>query len=301
MSATAETTAAVLVVYRPTAAVQGLVDRLVESVGRVIVVDNTEAALPGLAVAVRSLGADYEHGGNVGGLAGAYNRALRLLRQDRPPRQVVFLDQDSDPSSLRALLADAQTLRLLADADTAAVAAAYRDRATGLRGRYIELRRWSLRYQPREFGGPREVAFVVNSMSVWRWEALQRIGPFDEELAIDHVDTEYCLRARRLGLRLFVHGDHEYLHAIGQRRRYRLFGRDLQAGGHAPQRRYLIGRNTTTLIRRWAWREPAFAFLCLTRLAYEAVGIVIAEDAAAAKLSALLRGTLRGAIGLRPR
>lgn len=298
MGSLAESTAAVLVVYRPTRPVDGLVGHLVGTVARVVVVDNTEDGHPGLAEAVRALGAIYQPGGNVGGLAGAYNSALRQLQQDAPPLQVVFLDQDSDPGPLQAFLADAQTQRLLADAGTAAVAPAYRDRATGLRGRYIELHRWSLRYQPREFAGPREVAFVINSMSVWRWEAWQRIGPFDEGLAIDHVDTDYCLRARRLGLRLVVHGDHEFLHAIGQRRRFRLLGRELQAGGHAPTRRYLIGRNTATLARRWVWREPAFAFLCLTRLAYEVVGIVLAEDGAPAKLSALLRGALRGALGL---
>lgn len=301
MSTVADTTAAVMVVYQLTAPVDAVLARLVASVGRVIVVDNHESGHPGLADTARGCGATYHHGGNAGGLAGAYNTALQLLGQDRAPRQVVFLDQDSDPSVLPAFLADPRTIECLKDADTAAVAPAYRDRATGLRGRYIALRHWSLSHLPREFQGLRTVAFVINSMSVWRWDALQRIGAFDEGLAIDHVDTEYCLRARRAGLRVIVHGDHEFLHAIGQRRRYRILGRELQAGGHAPARRYLIGRNTAALARQWWWREPAFAFLCLTRIAYEMVGILMVEDDAAAKVSALLNGVLRGVFGPRPR
>ena len=93
---------------------------------------------------------------------------------------------------------------------------------------------------PRQFDGPKRVAFVINSMSVWRVEALRRIGPFNEGLAIDHVDTEYCLRARELTLAVYVHGGHEFAHSIGQRRRFRFLGRDMQAGGHSAARRYLI-------------------------------------------------------------
>jgi rhamnosyltransferase len=113
------------------------------------------------------------------------------------------------------------------------------------------------------------VAFVINSMSVWRWLRCAQIGRFNEALAIDHVDTEYCLRARACGLS-----------DVGARRsRIRpcdrrapalpVSGREMQAGGHSPDRRYLIGRNTAWLARDWLWREPAFAFLCGTRLAYE--------------------------------
>jgi hypothetical protein len=101
------------------------------------------------------------------------------------------------------------------------VAPAYRDRATGLRGKYIELR--SL---PAELpvapvlrpasGGLRDQFDVGLAMA-----ALERIGRFNETLAIDHVDTEYCLRARACGLSIWVHGGHEFAHAIGERRRFR--------------------------------------------------------------------------------
>ena len=144
-----------------------------------------------------------------------------------------------------------------------------------MRGRYIELGRWRLRHLPRVFHGVRRVAFVINSMSVWRLAALRHLGPFDEGLAIDHVDTEMCLRARQAGLGVYVHGDHEFAHSIGERRRFTLFGSEMQAGGHPPQRRWLIGRNSAWLARRQFLREPAFAWLCLARLAYETVGIVL--------------------------
>lgn len=235
------------------------------------------------------------HNGNRGGLAGAYNLALEALREDTPDTDwAVFIDQDSAVDTLQRFCSDPEVQGLLERSDVAAVSPAYRDRATGLRGRYIELTRWRLRHLPRRFDGLRPVAFVINSMTVWRLPALVRIGPFDEQLAIDHVDTEYCLRARQLGLGVWVHGNHEFEHAIGQRRRYRLLGRELQAGGHGPARRRMIGRNTALLARRWCLREPAFAGLCLMRLAYEATGIVMAENRKRAKLAALAVGILEG-------
>jgi len=291
----AASTAAVVVVYHLAADIEPALRQLRQSVARLLLVDNHERGHPALGALAEQLQIDCLQARNVGGLAGAYNRALEWLkRQDAQLTQVVFLDEDSDPSSLAALLADGTTAMALARTDTAAVSPAYRDRATGLRGRYMRLARFKLAFNPREFSDMRPVAFVINSMTVWRLQALQRIGAFNEGLAIDHVDTEYCLRARQAGLTLYVNGAYEFAHAIGERRKYRLLGVELQAGGHSPRRRHMIARNTVWLARNWCWREPAFSGLCLARLAYEAVGITMAEDQAGAKLWALLRGAVSG-------
>ncbi|MBL8316010.1 MAG: hypothetical protein JNK55_19910 [Rubrivivax sp.] len=295
MQGLAASTAAVVVVYHLATDIEPALRLLKRSVARLLVVDNHEQAHPQLADLTQRLQVDCLSGGNVGGLAGAYNRALAWLQGQAPQvAQVVFLDEDSDPSSLAALLTDDTTAKTLARPDTAAVSPAYRDRATGLRGRYIRLARFKLEFNPREFSDLRPVAFLINSMTVWRLAALQRIGAFHEGLAIDHVDTEYCLRARQAGLVLYVNGAFEFAHAIGQRRKYRLLGVELQAGGHSPRRRWMIARNTVWLARNWLWREPAFCGLCLSRLAYEAVGITLAEEQAVAKLLALLRGAVSG-------
>jgi rhamnosyltransferase len=294
-------TACILVVYRLATPLDEALASLAATVGVIVIVDNSEHGHQALAPLAARHGATLLKAGNKGALAGAYNLALEHLqaRHADSVDQVVFLDDDSDPATLGSFLADPLTTARLNDPRTAAIAPAYRDRATGMRGKYIDLARFRLTYLSRQFTELLPVAFVINSMSVWRMAALTQIGRFNEALAIDHVDTEYCLRARQFGLQIYVNGRHEFLHSIGERRRYRFLGRELQAGGHGPERRFLIGRNTSWLMRTWLWREPAFAFLCLTRLAYEVVGIVVAEDRAAAKLSALLRGSLVGL--LKPR
>jgi rhamnosyltransferase len=296
----AQTTAAVLVVFHPDADPRPLIERLSASVGHVAIVDNSILGHPALAALPARPAQILIRNANQGGLAGAYNRAREALAREAPAvQQLVFVDEDSDPTVLDRFLADPGVQAKLADPATAAVAPAYCDRATGLRGKHMLLSRWRWHGLPRRFEGMRPVSFLINSMSVWRCAALQRLGPFDEGLRVDHVDTDFCLRARRAGLALWLHGSHEFRHAIGERRRFRLFGVEMQAGGHPPARRYLIGRNTAWLARRSLWGEPAFTALCIARLAYEAVGILMAEPERGPKLRALLRGACAGLLSRR--
>lgn len=287
--------AAVLVVYHPEAAPGPAAISLLAQVEHVIVVDNTAAGHP----AMHSLPVDERlhrlHHRNVGGLAGAYNAALaRLFACDPTLTHVVFVDEDSDTSVLRQFLSHSDVRRVLDDANTGAVAPAHRDRRTGLRARHMRLTRFSIRYLPREFAGMERVTFLINSMAAWRLDALRRLGPFDEFLAVDHVDTEMCLRAQAAGLRQYVFGGCEFPHSIGERTSYRFLGATLQSGGHGAGRRFMIGRNTACLARRYAFRLPAFSLLCLLRIGYEALGILMVEADRAAKLRSLMSGVWGG-------
>ena len=275
---------------------------LLRAVACVVVVDNRAAAqapLQGcddLADLSEAGAVHLIRNHNAGGLAGAYNRAISWVSTARPATDcVVFLDEDSDVSALHAFLSDRGVQDLLCSPSTATVAPVPMDLATGLRSRRMQfVNAWWLRYLPRDCKGLLPVAFVINSMSVWRLQALQQIGLHDEGLAVDHVDTDYCLRARRTGLKVFCHGDYTFGHRIGQRQQFSLLGVQMQAGGHGPRRRFMIGRNTTWLARRSLFHEPGFTMLCALRLAYEAIGIMVAEEQRGAKLWALLTGALSG-------
>jgi len=267
---------------------------------RLVVVDNSSDGHPALGGWLNDPRISFIHHRNSGGLAGAYNAALQWLEQYAPETtHVVFIDEDSEAAVLRAFLDDTCVASKLTDESTASVAPAHRDRATGLRARHMLLQRWRWHYLPREVRGLHKVAFIINSMSVWRIDALRRIGAYNEFLGVDHVDTEYCLRARSLGLGVYLHGDYEFAQSIGRRRAYRLLGHELQSGGHDPARRFSIGRSTAILCRTSLLTEPAFALLCAARLLYEAVGIAIVEPDKWRKAVALAQGAIRGFVGYR--
>ena len=291
--------AAIVVLFAAQADPHEAIEALCAVCGTVVLVDNAPGG--NHPAAVRWMGHSGVHvvrHGNVGGLAGGYNAAIAALRRFRKSAtHVVFVDEDSDVAVLRSFLSRPGVSRLLEASDTAAVAPSHRDRATGMRARHIQLSRWHLTFLPREVRGIQRVTFIINSMSVWRCEALRVIGPFDERLGVDHVDTDYCLRATLAGLSVYLDADFEFAHSIGTRRAYKAMGVAMQAGGHSAARRRSIGRSTTMLAFRYGRRFPAFAALCASRLLYETLGIAVAEDLKLTKIAALWRGVfdaLRG-------
>lgn len=243
------------------------------------------------------LGGDFDIlvNGNRGGLAGAYNLALAEIRSNHPATtHVLFLDEDTDVTSLSAFLADEVTRTAALDPGIAAVAPAYVDARTGIRGKHIQLGRFNFRMIDRMVDTPTPVTFVINSMSLWQIGVFERVGAYSENLAVDHIDTDYCLRVKALGLTILLNPRVEYRHTIGHRRAFRFLGREMQAGGHGPWRRRMIGRNTAILGRRFALKYPAFAILCASRFAYEVIGILAAEPGKRAKVTALLGGGFAG-------
>ena len=134
-----------------------------------------------------------------------------------------------------------------------------------------------------------------------RLEAYDRVGPFDESLFIDAVDSEYTLRAWREGFRYVLVPDTDIGHELGTLVPLTVFGRPLVLGGrarhllyHAPFRTYYMVRNSVILSRRfgrertmWTWRR--------TRLLSSMIigGLLVAGDRRA-QLLALRHGIRDG-------
>lgn len=288
--------AAVIVAFDPARDPAGFVAQIRGLVARIVIVDNWPDGHPRLPVdMLAGAGVEVIANRNVGGLAGAYNTAIAHLEKTRPATtHVLYLDDDTDAASLAAFLSSPTTQVCAEDTGVAAVAPAYVDRATGMRGAHMQLCRFRLRVLPRELARATEVAFLINSMSLWRLDAVRRIGSYSTCFGIDHVDTDFCLRAAVHGYKLVLNPEVGFLHSIGERRKFRLLGFTLQAGGHGASRRRLIARNTVILAKHYAFRWPAFAVLCVLRLGYEMTGIVLAEPQRMAKLKGMLLGIWSG-------
>lgn len=99
--------------------------------------------------------------------------------------------------------------------------------------------------------------FLITSGSLIPLRVLDDVGPMDETLFIDHVDTEWCLRARSKGYVLL--GDCEALmeHDLGEYRKRIWFFRWREVPVHKAFRYYYIFRNSFLLYRRkyipWSW------------------------------------------------
>lgn len=100
--------------------------------------------------------------------------------------------------------------------------------------------------------------FLVSSGSLLPVAALKVVGLMDESLFIDHVDTEWCFRAKSKGLQIFGLCGAVMTHALGERRKEIRFLRKRIVPFHKPFRYYYMFRNSVLLYRRrympWRWK-----------------------------------------------
>lgn len=98
---------------------------------------------------------------------------------------------------------------------------------------------------------------TMASGSLVRTETYRRIGYHEEDLFTYYVDTEWCLRARRMGMVVRESPDATLLHSLGDLTYHRLFCHNIPVTNHSVGRRYYIERNRWHLYLsgkyEWAW------------------------------------------------
>jgi rhamnosyltransferase len=94
-----------------------------------------------------------------------------------------------------------------------------------------------------------EAETVITSGSLLSLQAYEVIGPFRDEFFIDHVDTEYCARARSRGYRILRTLRPIMTHSIGKPTQHRLLWMKKWTSNHSADRRYYIVRNYTVMLR----------------------------------------------------
>ena len=269
--------------------------RIVPQVDAVVVVDNQSDAdeLNMLRDVCASPGAvDLIANAENRGVAAALNQGLQWARA-RGYAWALMLDQDTTPTdrlvpTLAAIHHDAQATKRIAviganylDDDPAG--ADYRRRAGGDGGR-----------------GWIETATVLTSGSAVSLRAVEEIGPFREELFIDHVDHEYCLRARARGFSVLLACEPLMTHSIGLAAKRRLLGTELRTQGHSAQRWYFKTRNLIVVVRRYWRREFRWALAAVVWHVKTTATMAMFERERWANLRDVMVGTwdgLRGRLG----
>ena len=80
-----------------------------------------------------------------------------------------------------------------------------------------------------------EVESVISSGSLLALAVYEQIGPFRDEFFIDHVDTEYCLRARRQGFRILQTRRPSMSHTVGAPTRHKGLGKVRWTTNHSAR------------------------------------------------------------------
>ncbi|GJH26033.1 glycosyltransferase family 2 protein [Caballeronia novacaledonica] len=245
---------AVIVFYNPDDACFLNANRLAERV-ECVVVDNTEGPTPRargrLAPSIH-----YLPNGKNEGIASALNRGVAHLKALGCDKVFLF-DQDSAPDD-RLLTELPQAIVELSKTDSrvALVGPAYVDDRLGGPTPFVRFAHWRLLRVPAKGNEPIETDFLISSGSCVNLHSWDEIGRLQDDLFIDFVDLEWCVRARRKGFNIYgipwVHMNH----SLGGEP-IRIFGRAYPS--HSAARHYYLFRNAVSLILRpdvpFSWKS----------------------------------------------
>lgn len=252
-----EVVGAVIVTYfAEPSALALLTEAIRPQVERVLVVDNTPTGEADVGVPD---GTNLIRNGRNLGLAAAQNQGIEALRSSGATH-VLLLDQDSLPADdmvVRLIAA----LRLLAarQLSPAAVGPRWHDRLSGRDAPFVRLGLGRMLPASDEAAdGVIECDTLVSSGCLIPMAVLDAVGTMDPELFIDQIDTEWGLRAQRLGMRLYGVAGAELTHGIGDSFVRPWFARSRSIPVHSPVRDYFLVRNTVEVFFRrrapWRWR-----------------------------------------------
>ena len=253
---------AVIVTYHPNIGqLTSLLNDLANQVDRAIIIDNTPIAdrqLNPSEALTKEIGATSLTISYVGldqnlGIAYAQNIGIEQSIVEGAD-YVLLLDQDSVPSPnlaphlLESLKSSRKTLPKII-----AASPRYRDPRTGFSSLFMVSRfRIPYRYQPEHQVVPENIivaSFLISSGTLIDLKKLQELRGMRSDYFIDHVDTEWCLRAQSQGYKLI--GVHDALmeHSLGEKpRKFWFFGMR-NVSEHTPLRDYYMFRNTLLMLR----------------------------------------------------
>lgn len=234
------------------------------------------------------------------GLAKALNDGISIAAK-KGFEDIFLLDQDTRPTDdFFHQMLDFKEKMEKATGLQAMYVSNFWDRNSHSFARFPLLRRFCVRHLscgPKPLGHQDGALIAITSGTLIDYATYQRIGPFREDYFIDFIDNEYCLRASRLGCKVFVNCAVSVNHSIGCRSKRHLLGIPVKPNNHLPVRRYYIARNGVRTAIDHFGSYPSFSALLLARLAHEIASILFFEKNKGNKLKALLVGFFHGISG----
>jgi rhamnosyltransferase len=273
---------AVVVLYHPSVDVLDNIDSYGSQVDRVMAVDNTEEPGRDFVDALAARAVDYLPMGGNKGIAAALNAGCRRARE-LGYDWVLTMDQDS--TALPLLVERLAGCLEAADSGSIAIVAPVWQQVGGLRETPTE--------------GCTELEVAMTSGNLLRLAAFESLGGFREDLFIDRVDKEFCLRARRHGWRIVQRQNAMLLHRMGALRRV-TFPWHFYVTDYSPLRRYYMVRNLFELRREFGAAFPESVAVEKLYWRKEIFKVALAERQRWQKIKMMVRGWLdyrRGRFG----
>ena len=226
------------------------------------------------------------------GLGHAQNLGIQACR-DEGIAMVLLLDQDSIPRNnmVETLLTALNQLTQVGK-KVAAVGARYTGSYTGHPSFFVQFKRFHFRKCFCNHAESDQIIpadMLISSGSLIHISALDTIGEMDEELFIDHIDTEWSLRARSLGWQSYGVCNALMEHRLGEHTFRVWWGRWRYVSIHQPFRYYYIYRNSILLHRR-SYADPLWKQADQLRLLLITMFVVLLSNQRLSCIKMIVRG-----------
>lgn len=270
----------VVVTYKPESDVGDNIQRILEQVEHLVIVDNT-ADTSSDTILKSFLNSEnvtiIKNTGNEG-IARALNQGLKAGLQWGGDHFILF-DQDSCPREFM--------IRHLQDA-------VLQSSLLVIAGPILEDRKTGTRDTEAVDIVPFAENMLITSGSFFSKAVIDKIGMMDEKLFIDYVDHDYCLRLKKAGGELLRVPKARLLHSFGEAEARTIFGKTFFVQAYSPLRRYYMARNRIILYlrypqftQRWFWHDLSFVIK-------DYVKLIVFEKDRFKKIFAIVNGVFDG-------
>ncbi len=288
---------AVVVTYYPDILSLGKFSSLLDFVCELVVVDNGSS--PSVFTALEALSSNPRvclicNKENIG-IAAALNKGCSYL-QHKGYSYALLLDQDSVvvDDMISILFATAKRNKRAAVVAPFISPASVDENAISSKLKYLVRTKSPIYKKIKPSADTMEVAMAITSGAIYDLRHWVEIGGFWDDLFIEGVDNEYCLRAHRSGYSVVVDLRATLKQQYGDQRLCTIMGKNLFPTFHSPLRHYYLSRNRIHIWKRH-WRHNLF-YICwdICSLLNTVFLILVAEDKKFKKIKSIIQGTIDG-------
>lgn len=149
-------------------------------------------------------------------------------------------------------------------------------------------------YVDKSIHGKKEVDWIITSGSLTNLSIWEQLDGFDNNMFIDGVDRDYCLRAKRENYKIIKDYDVCIIHRLGNLKCRKFFGRTIYVTNHSESRKYYMVRNSIYLWKKLKLKNPYKYILKII------IKTLLFEENVMPKLKAIIKG-IRDGFAISPR
>lgn len=122
------------------------------------------------------------------------------------------------------------------------------------------------------------------------------IEGFREDMFIDHIDEEFCLRLKKHGKISLISSKLGMVHEAGNIKKISILGLPFSSSNHSTLRRFYMSRNHVLLTKEYIFINPIFIVKSSVSFFIELLQMLIVDDNKIRKLIATIKGLYLGII-----